>query len=405
VPRYFNKDEIAELRSLSKKDKCEHCHGKGCDECRGASVLDALESKTANEEGQCPACGGPSELLGQLGHRTHYRCVNCGMDHSSTNAPQQTEPWPISDDEQRHHPWESRVSDILAEPAQHNPDLIVPPAAEPRIEPCTHCGALIAPFVVEHKLSCPHCGNAQNPIRWDQAMSSRQAALPFDQTFIPQSAPQVNIQQEDRQHWGDVYPCPSCGHAVRRDFQECPGCGEHSVPPAPGVGPAGNQPQPIRWGKTAEISMPPQGVPMEQKETALPYNPGAYEGEVEGMHPAAQYTYQRAVAQGAAPQAAMAAAQEKQGEMMKRTQEGQNTEGVQIPVVNSKVAANPDEDACNLCNGTGKDENSSDDCARCDGSGKEPDQEREKQPREGHVISDRSGFVSAMTIKRVSHII
>lgn len=85
--------------------------------------------------------------------------------------------------------------------------------------------------------------------------------------------------------------------------------------------------------------MPPQGPPMAQKETALPYNPGAYEGEVESMHPAAQYTYQRAVAQGAAPQAAMVAAQEKQGEMMKRTQEGQNTQGVQIPVVGSFVSA------------------------------------------------------------------
>lgn len=85
--------------------------------------------------------------------------------------------------------------------------------------------------------------------------------------------------------------------------------------------------------KFADASMPPEGVPYEQKETALPYNPGAYEGQVESMHPAAQYTYQRAVAQGAAPQAAMAAAQEKQGEMMKRTQEGQNTEGVQIPVI------------------------------------------------------------------------
>lgn len=87
--------------------------------------------------------------------------------------------------------------------------------------------------------------------------------------------------------------------------------------------------------KLADASMPPEGVPYEQKETALPYNPGAYEGQVESMHPAAQYTYQRAVAQGAAPQAAMAAAQEKQGEMMKRTQEGQNTEGVQIPVISS----------------------------------------------------------------------
>jgi predicted RNA-binding Zn-ribbon protein involved in translation (DUF1610 family) len=341
MPRCFNKDEIAELRSLSKKDKCEHCHGKGCDECQGASVLDALESKSA---------------------------------------------------------------DMLSIPAQQNPDLIATPSTETRTEPCTHCGAPLAPFVVEHKLNCPHCGNAQNPIRWDQAMSSRQAAPIFDQPFIPQAAPQRNIQQEDKQNWGDVYPCPSCGHAVRRDFQECPGCGEHSVAPAQGVGPAGDQPQPMRWSRTAEISMPPQGPPAPQKETALPYNPGAYEGEVEGMHPAAQYTYQRAVAQGAAPQAAMAAAQEKQGEMMKRTQEGQNTEGVQIPVVNSKVAVDiHDESTYEKCQDCGKPMNPVEAmvsqthgvCGEC----------TKRKHKEVAGSIDRDGFISAATIKRVSHLL
>jgi predicted RNA-binding Zn-ribbon protein involved in translation (DUF1610 family) len=287
-----------------------------------------------------------------------------------------------------------KQSDILSVPAQQNPDLIPTPSAEPRTEPCTNCGAPLAPFVVEHKLNCPHCGKAQNPIRWDQAMaSSRQAAPIFDQSFIPQAAPQVNIQQEDKQHWGDVYPCPSCGHAVRRDFQECPGCGEHSIPPAPGVGQPGDQPQPIRWGKMAEVSMPPQVAPMEQKETALPYNPGAYEGEVEGMHPAAQYTYQRAVAQGAAPQAAMAAAQEKQGEMMKRTQEGQNTQGVQIPVVNSKVAAD-DSTACKDC---GKPMNPVE-AMVSQTHGVCGDCTKRKQ-------KEVTGFVSAATIKRVSHLV
>ena len=66
-----------------------------------------------------------------------------------------------------------------------------------------------------------------------------------------------------------------------------------------------------RWGKTAAASMPPEGAPYQQKETALPYNPEAYESQVNDMHPAAQYTYQRAVAQGADPQAAYQAAQEK----------------------------------------------------------------------------------------------
>jgi hypothetical protein len=103
--------------------------------------------------------------------------------------------------------------------------------------------------------------------------------------------------------------------------------------------------------------MPPEGVPYQQKETALPYNPEAYQSQVNDMHPAAQYTYQRAVAQGSDPQAAYAAAQEKQGEMGKRTQEGQNTEGVQIPVINTSYHG------------------------------------------------DREGFVSATTISRVSHLL
>ena len=291
-----------------------------------------------------------------------------------------------------------KQSDVLSVPAQQNPDLIPTPSAEPRTEPCTHCGAPLAPFVVEHKLNCPHCGKAQNPIRWDQAMSSRQAAPIFDQTFIPQSAPAVNIQQEDKQHWGDVYPCPNCGHAVRRDFQECPGCGEHSVAPSAGIGPAGDQPQPMRWSRTAEISMPPQGA-VEQKETALPYNPAAYEGEVEGMHPAAQYTYQRAVAQGAAPQAAMAAAQEKQGEMMKRTQEGQNTEGVQIPVVNSKVAA----DSTTPCKDCGKPMNPVE-AMVSETHGVCGDCTRRKQ-KEATGSLDRAGFISTATIERVSHLL
>lgn len=86
-------------------------------------------------------------------------------------------------------------------------------------------------------------------------------------------------------------------------------------------------------------SMPPEASPLPT-QTAQPYNPGAYESQVEGMHPAAQYTYQRAVQNGADPQAAMQQAQEKQGEMMQRTQQGQNTEGVQIPVIgNSKFVS------------------------------------------------------------------
>lgn len=108
--------------------------------------------------------------------------------------------------------------------------------------------------------------------------------------------------------------------------------------------------------RTADASMPPPST-YQPKETALPYNPEAYESQVGEMHPAAQYTYQRAVAQGADPQSAYQAAQEKQGEMGKRTQEGQNVEGVQIPVVNTSYHG------------------------------------------------DHTGFVSSVTIKRISHLL
>ncbi len=79
--------------------------------------------------------------------------------------------------------------------------------------------------------------------------------------------------------------------------------------------------------------MPPEAGPAPEAAQAQPYNPGAYEGMVDQMHPAAQFKYERAVQQGATPQAAMAAAQEQQTEMMERAQQGQNTEGVQIPVI------------------------------------------------------------------------
>jgi DNA-directed RNA polymerase subunit RPC12/RpoP len=286
MPRRFNKaerDELLALITTSKKDDDEDVHED--EDEKGASVLDALESKHA---------------------------------------------------------------DVLAEPAQHNPELIVPPSAESQAAPCTHCGAQLAPFVVEHRLNCPYCGSKQQPIRWEGVMGSVTASpiLP-EQQFAPPVSPPPHTHPNETPGWGAVQPCRNCGHGMQTfDGQRgamCPNCG--------------NEEAIMAQGKVAEVSMPPQSAPYEQKETALPYNPGAYEGEVEGMHPAAQYTYQRAVAQGAAPQAAMAAAQEKQGEMMKRTQEGQNTEGVQIPVVNSSTR------------------------------------------------SDRDGFISVATIKRVSHLV
>jgi hypothetical protein len=85
-------------------------------------------------------------------------------------------------------------------------------------------------------------------------------------------------------------------------------------------------------------SFPPN---MEQPGGALPgqtpapqvYNPSAQEEMVSGMHPAAQYAYERAVATGAHPSQALELAQGTQNQMIQRATEGQNIEGVQQPVL------------------------------------------------------------------------
>jgi hypothetical protein len=40
--------------------------------------------QTGEEPSECPVCGGPGVLLGQLGRRVHHRCRDCGMDFSAT---------------------------------------------------------------------------------------------------------------------------------------------------------------------------------------------------------------------------------------------------------------------------------------------------------------------------------
>ena len=35
---------------------------------------------------ECPSCGGPGGILGQMGNRIHYRCRNCGMDFSQSTS-------------------------------------------------------------------------------------------------------------------------------------------------------------------------------------------------------------------------------------------------------------------------------------------------------------------------------
>lgn len=34
----------------------------------------------------CTLCNGPLAYLGQLGRRTWYRCIACGMEQSSTSS-------------------------------------------------------------------------------------------------------------------------------------------------------------------------------------------------------------------------------------------------------------------------------------------------------------------------------
>lgn len=331
MPRRFNKAEIDEWRQAGKSHTCAACCDGNCEDCqgtcdcsdchgsKGASVLDALESRTARPYVT------PEGLIGQQEDRV--------APDPLLEKHQKIRQYIDSLDDLAHQAYAERFYKNTIRNGLPEPEAIVIQPIRDQILSIMHGRDVPRPDDFEND------NTPANPYQAHLRLMSKTAAPVFDQPFIPQATPAVDLQKQDRQHWGDVYPCPNCGHAVRSDFQECPGCGERSVAPAAGVGPAGDQPQPMRWAKVSigEASMPPQGAPVQQKETALPYNPGAYEGEVEGMHPAAQYTYQRAVAQGAAPQAAMAAAQEKQGEMMKRTQEGQNIEGVQIPVISGFV--------------------------------------------------------------------
>lgn len=244
---------------------------------------------------------------------------------------------------------------------------------------------------------CKKChGNGASTL---DALESKTGAPVFPAQYDPASVHPEHVHPNDRQApaWGNVQACGNCGHAMSTFEGQrgavCPNCGNE---------------EPIMSARanihSADASMPPEGPPVQQKETALPYNPSAYEGEVEGMHPAAQYTYQRAVAQGAAPQAAMAAAQEKQGEMMKRTQEGQNTQGVQIPVVNSKVAVDDDTDSSTTaCKDCGKPMNPVE-AMVSNTHGVCGDCTRRKQ-KEVTGSLDRAGFVSTDTIKRISHLL
>lgn len=334
MPLRFNKAERDEFLSRVADsgetetgrvtDKCSVCdnpvvNGKctnGHCSTNGGDGKPSHESKTAHG-GQCPMCGGPSTLLGQLGNRVHYRCRNCGADHSSDHPPEERGEFQDFEEDLGHHllgPHEGALTLPGTEPVVEQQPQWGGAMDSPRVEPQT------APAGEQ----CAHCG-----------------------TPLPYAGK------------GNRY-CPNC-HAEHDSYGRP--LGAAPAAPAPGHPRAGEPLSQLdepaaRWGaKKADASLPPEAPPYQPKETALPYNPEAYESQVNDMHPAAQYAYQRAVQQGSDPQAAYQAAQEKQGEMGKRAQEGQNTQGVQIPVINTSYHG------------------------------------------------DRDGFVSATTIKRISHLL
>src|SRR5208282_3242065 len=146
---------------IAKDAKCPHCGTTEKDKY-APSVLDALESKTAS--GQCPECGGPSNYLGERNGKVYYKCRKCGIEHSSKPGKPQSGEFQDFEEEMGHKLFgESKVADVLSEPAIHNPNVHLPSPSQPaRSTACTNCGAPIAPFVSEHGLTCPHCGQQQS---------------------------------------------------------------------------------------------------------------------------------------------------------------------------------------------------------------------------------------------------
>lgn len=57
---------------------------EGCGGCENGEHCGACPC--CSKGAHCPFCGGPSNALGQLGQRWHYRCRDCGLDFSE-------EPW------------------------------------------------------------------------------------------------------------------------------------------------------------------------------------------------------------------------------------------------------------------------------------------------------------------------
>lgn len=203
------------------------------------------------------------------------------------------------------------------------------------------------------------------------------------------AAPLINGTLEGYGGPGPSETCPECGNPLNPDGR-CSngycltngGSGQQSYIPEE-FHPHHQQgyehrPAFARWSpvRVADASMPPENtVPIP--ETAQPYNPAAFESMVEDMHPAAKFTYERSVQQGANPQAAIQAAQQKQQEMANRALQGQNVEGVEQPVAGGM--------------GVQPIVASSDDV--------------EKNPVAEIITSDFGGFVPVSSVQRVSHLL
>lgn len=81
----------AERQSTESEDDLELPEALDFLEASGMTVLTAdkpedIDNWPSLDElfpASCPTCEGPSNFLGKLGNREHFRCRNCGMDWST----------------------------------------------------------------------------------------------------------------------------------------------------------------------------------------------------------------------------------------------------------------------------------------------------------------------------------
>lgn len=70
--------EVTVSSDTDEPELCSACEDAGCEADSECCV------EPEPEPPECPACGGESAVLGGLGNLTHFRCRNCGIDHSTT---------------------------------------------------------------------------------------------------------------------------------------------------------------------------------------------------------------------------------------------------------------------------------------------------------------------------------